>query len=74
MLELVNPLPLEVVGGPGWTGPTGRGLCYFVIEGAIDADIVWVIAMDDTGEIWSVRNPFVRAVKNKTLGRRIKVI
>lgn len=69
MLQLDPPLPLTVVGGAGWKGPTGKGLCHFVIDHGLEHHLIWVIILDETGQIWAVENPYVRGDKNITLGR-----
>lgn len=69
MLQLNPPLPRVVVGGPGWDGPTGPGVANLVESGHRDDDIVWIIDIDQNGEIWCVPNQYVRAPKNITYGR-----
>ena len=60
--QLNPPLPVHVVDrGPGWA--------MAVIDYGQEHDLVWVIAMDDGGEIWCVPNPQVRMRANWTLGR-----
>lgn len=62
MLQLNPPLPMHVVG-------KGDGCCHFVIDRGPEHHLVWVIAMDDGGQWWSVENPNVRATVNWTWGR-----
>lgn len=48
--------------------PIGIGLCHFVIDYGEEHDLLWVVADDATGEIWTWPNPKVRFTKNITLG------
>jgi hypothetical protein len=61
LVQLDPPLPLVT--------PRGNGLAYAVIDYGIDFDLIWVIAMDETGQVWCVRNPEVRMGQNITQGR-----
>ncbi|HET6246384.1 MAG TPA: hypothetical protein VFE47_01700 [Tepidisphaeraceae bacterium] len=70
MLQLNPPLMRVVVGGPGWEGPTGKGVANFLEPGHRDDDIVWIIDMDANGQTWCVPNRYVRAPANITYGRR----
>lgn len=72
MLQLNPPLIRFVVAGPGWEGPTGKGLANFIEPGHPDDDIVWIIDMDDGGQTWCVPNRYVRAPRNITHGRTIR--
>lgn len=74
ILQLNPPLPREIVSGPAWGGPVGKGICNFLIDEGPDSDLIWVIELDSNGEIWAVRNRYVRAVKNITAGRRVSVV
>lgn len=49
--------------------PKGEGYAIALIDYSQDHDILFVIAINDTGEIWTYRNSEVRALKNITLGR-----
>jgi hypothetical protein len=71
MLQLNPPLVRVVVGGPGWEGPTGKGVANLVEPGHRDDDIVWIIDMDENGQTWCVPNRYVRAPRNITYGRKI---
>jgi hypothetical protein len=71
MMQLNPPLVRVVVGGPGWKGPTGKGVANLVEPGHRDDDIVWIIDLDENGETWCVPNRFVRAPRNITYGRSI---
>jgi hypothetical protein len=70
MLQLNPPLVRVVVGGPGWLGPTGKGVANLIEPGHRDDDIVWIIDLDENGQTWCVPNRYVRAPKNITYGRK----
>jgi hypothetical protein len=74
MLQLNPPLVRIIVGGPGWAGPTGKGVANLVEPGHRDDDIIWIIDMDENGQTWCVPNRFVRAPRNITYGRTIDPI
>jgi hypothetical protein len=70
MLQLNPPLVRVVVGGPGWEGPTGKGVANLLEPGHRDDDIIWIIDMDANGQTWCVPNRYVRAPANITYGRK----
>lgn len=47
--------------------PHGKGLAFAVIDYGIEHHLIWVIALDDSGEIWAVANPDVRVRPNETM-------
>lgn len=49
--------------------PKGSGIAWFMIDYGPEADLMWVVVINDTGEIWTFSNKEVRAEKNITLGR-----
>lgn len=57
--ELRQPWPM--------TCPRGKGLCVAVIDYGPEHDLMYVIAMNDTGEMWTYSNPDVRMRPNETL-------
>lgn len=62
MITQLNPcIPLDT--------PKGAGNALLVIDYGAEHNIMWVVAIDATGEIWTFQNPQVRAQKNITLGR-----
>lgn len=70
MLLQLNPaLPVSIISGPGWAGPVGNAVAHILLDYGIEHDIHWVCCMDDTGEFWTVPNPYVRGRPNITLGR-----
>lgn len=62
MIVQLNP-PLEL------DTPKGKGLAWLVIDYGIEHNLLWVVAINETGEIWTFSNPEVRATKNITAGR-----
>ena len=63
LLQLNPSLPL--------TTPKGKGQALFLIDYSSEHDLMWVVALDETGEIWIFQNPEIRAQKNITMGRLI---
>ncbi|GAA4037476.1 hypothetical protein GCM10022281_17680 [Sphingomonas rosea] len=61
--QLEPYLPLHVV-------DRGKGVAVAVIDYGPEFDLLWVVAMDDGGEIWCVPNPQVRMQANWSMGRR----
>lgn len=61
MLQLNPPIPLET--------SRGRGYALFVIDYSQEHDLLWVVALDASGEIWCVSNRDVRLQANWSLGR-----
>lgn len=51
------------------TTPKGPGLAWFLIDYSEEHHLMWVVALDENGEIWTFNNKDVRAQKNITMGR-----
>lgn len=49
--------------------PKGRGHAELVIDYGPEADLLWVVIINATGEIWTFRNKDVRAAPNVSIGR-----
>lgn len=49
----------------------GDGYALAVIDYGQDHSLLWVIALNDTGEIWTIPNEKVRITKNYSMGRMI---
>ncbi|MFM2151604.1 MAG: hypothetical protein RL199_39 [Pseudomonadota bacterium] len=64
MILQLNPV-LEV------DTPKGRGHAEFLIDYGPEADLLWVVVMRDTGEIWTLRNADIRATANVSIGRKL---
>ncbi|MBB5280249.1 hypothetical protein [Pacificimonas flava] len=60
--RLDPPLPIHVL-------ERGDGLAFGVIDYGAEHNLIWVTAIDATGEIWCAPNPKVRMQKNWTMGR-----
>lgn len=52
--------------------PKGKGQALALIDYGTEHDLMWVIAIDNTCEIWTFANMDVRAQKNITMGRVCK--
>ena len=61
ILQLNPPIPLST--------PKGDGVAWAVIDYGIEHNLQWIVAIDETGEIWTYQNPQIRAIKNITQGR-----
>lgn len=60
--QLNPPVPLHVLG-------RGDGYAIGLIDYGQEHNLIWVTAIDATGEIWCAANPDVRMQKNWTMGR-----
>jgi hypothetical protein len=61
----LNPaLPVRVEG-------KGSGYAFAVIDYGQEHNLIWVVALDDSGEIWCSPNPKVRMLTNWTMGRQV---
>lgn len=47
----------------------GKGYAFAVIDYGQEHNLIWVVALDDSGEIWAAPNPKVRVASNWTMGR-----
>lgn len=47
----------------------GKGYAFAVIDYGQEHHLLWVVAINDTREIWTVENPKVRVQSNWTMGR-----
>ena len=64
MFTQLNPsLPLHVL-------DKGDGQAIGLIDYRPEHNLIWVTALDASGEVWCAPNPTVRFQKNWTLGRR----
>lgn len=63
MIQQLNP-PLPLI------TPKGKALAHMVIDYGPEHHLVWVCFQDD-GEIWSWKNPDVRAEENVTFSRTV---
>lgn len=59
----LNPtIPVHVIG-------KGAGYALAVIDYGQEHNLIWVRAINETGEIWCAPNPKVRVTANWTMGR-----
>lgn len=62
ILQLNPSIPVEVIG-------KGSGEAIALLDYSKEDHLMWVVALDENGEIWTVPNPEVRLLKNYTIGR-----
>ena len=60
--QLDPPIPLHVL-------DKGPGYAIAVIDYGQEHNLIWVTAINETGEIWCAPNPRVRLQGNWTMGR-----
>ena len=63
--QLDPPIPLHIMG-------KGDGYAVAVIDYSQEHDLIWVTALNESGEIWCAPNPVVRLRKNWTAGRQMQ--
>lgn len=61
--QLNPPIPMHVIG-------KGDGFALALIDYSQEHHLVWVVAITETGEIWSAPNPIVRMQSNWSLERK----
>jgi len=64
LLQLNPPIPVNT--------PKGPGECWILIDYSKEDHLLWVVALDDSGEVWAYKNSDIRAIENISLGRKIK--
>lgn len=52
----------------------GAGRAFGVIDYGEDHHLMWIIALDANGQIWTVSNPDVRVRGNDTLGTKAEAV
>jgi hypothetical protein len=60
--QLNPPIPVTVI-------DRGEGYAIAVIDYGQEHNLIWVTAINATGEIWCAPNPQVRMCRNWTMGR-----
>ena len=60
--QLNPPMPVTVL-------DKGNGLAFAVIDYGLEHNLIWVTALDNSGEVWCAPNPKVRMQANWTAGR-----
>lgn len=71
--QLDPPLPVTITAKAlprGVQSKSRRGWCYGWQSVGIDGHRLWIVAMDDTGEVIDFPQPEVRLDPNWSLGRR----
>lgn len=66
MLQLNPSLPVFVVG-------RGKGEAIGWLDYGKEDNLIWVVAMNDSGEVWCVPNPDIRLLTNYSIGRTYTV-
>ena len=72
MLTQLNPLIPVLITDNQSDIPVGPGLAFALIDYTIETDILWGVALNETGEVWWVNNKFIRFQQNKTAGRTFR--
>lgn len=67
ILQLNPSIPMHVLN-------KGDGYAFAIIDYSQEHDLLFVVAMNDTGEIWTVSNKNIRMQKNISMERKIKSI
>jgi hypothetical protein len=62
-VQLDPPLPMTVI-------DKGDGYAVAVIDYGQEFNLLWVVALNDSGEIWCAPNPKVRMQANWSMGRK----
>ena len=62
LTQLDPPIPVQVL-------DKGAGFAIAVIDYGQEHNLIWVTAINETGEIWCAPNPRVRMQANWTMGR-----
>lgn len=60
--QLDPTIPVTVIG-------KGDGYAFAVIDYGQEHNLIWVTALDETGEVWCAPNPLIRMKGNWTMGR-----
>lgn len=63
LTQLNPPIPVTVL-------DKGKGYAIAVIDYGQEHNLIWVTALDESGEIWCAPNPKVRFQNNWTMGRK----
>lgn len=70
--QLTTPIPVGIVSKlpPGVRATSGRGWCYAWKDTGIDGHRLWIVVLDETGEVVDVPQPEIRVDQNWSYGRR----
>jgi hypothetical protein len=72
-LQLNPPIPVSITSDslpPGVQATSRRGWCYAWKDTGIDGHRLWVVVLDETGEVVDTPQPEVRVDPNWSHGRR----
>ena len=64
LIQLNPSIPVLVVG-------KGTDECVGWLDYGPEHNLIWIVAMDDTGECWQVPNPDIRFLRNYSIGRNL---
>lgn len=64
LTQLDPPIPMTVI-------DKGSGFAIAVIDYGQEHHLIWVVALNDSGEIWCTPNPKARLENNWTMGRKV---
>jgi hypothetical protein len=64
ILQLNPSIPVNVL-------EKGYGEAVALIDYSKEDDLLWVVAIDATGEVWTVPNSQIRFIKNISIGRKL---
>lgn len=63
MMKQLNPqIPMLTEKGPGQA--------VMVLDYSEEHHLMWVVILDESGEIWTFENPKVRGLPNPSMGRK----
>jgi hypothetical protein len=62
MLQLDPPIPIHVL-------EKGRGQAIGWIDYGKEDHLIWIVALDENGQVWLAPNPEVRFLNNYSMGR-----
>lgn len=48
----------------------GDGQALFLIDYSEEHDLKWIVALDDSGEVWVIPNKDIRLFENYSMGRK----
>jgi hypothetical protein len=65
LLQLDPSIPVHVLG-------KGNGEAVGWIDYGKEDNLIWIVAINDTGEVWCAPNPQIRLLNNYSIGRKVK--
>lgn len=63
MIQLNPSIPVQIL-------DKGVGECFMIIDYSKEDDLIFVVALDENGEVWAAPNHQVRFIKNWSIGRK----